>query len=205
MYDSSLRQSPLATLHLGDRRIPPAPDATVHLAEKSPVGKLNLRADPADSPLMRAFESVLGSALPLEPNQTTGEGARVALWLGPDEWLITVPGGQEHALLAALSDAAAEHHVALCNVTDARIVLTLSGRRARDVLEKGCGLDLHPRVFQTGHCAQTRLARAAVLLLQTGDNPVYDIHVAWSFAAYLWNWLEDAAAGFVLSIGGEST
>lgn len=205
MSDFSLRQSPLATLHLGGRETPPSPDAMVYLVEKTPVGKLNLRANPADSPLIRAIERVLGYALPLEPNQTTGEGARRALWLGPDEWLITVPGGQEDALLKALSDAAAEYHVALCDVSDARIVLTLSGPRARDVLEKGCGLDLHPRAFQTGHCAQTRLARTAVLLHQTGDTPVYDIHVACSFAAYLWIWLEDAAAEFVLSIGGKST
>ncbi len=203
MSDPSLRQSPLATLHLGGRESPAAPDAKVRLTEKSAVGKLNLRADPADEALMRAFEGALGYALPLEPNRTNGEGGRGALWLGPDEWLVTVPGDQEHALFDALSQAATGHDVALSDVSDARIVLTLSGSRARDVLEKGCGLDLHPRAFQTGHCAQTRLARAAILLHQTGDAPAYDIHVAWSFAAYLWVWLEDAAAEYGLAIGGD--
>ena len=202
MADPSLRQSPLATLHLGGREAEFAPDAPVHLAEKRDVGKINVRADPANAALMQAIAGVLGYGLPLEANRTNGEGAHDALWLGPDEWLVTLPPGQETALFEALSEAVAGHHAALSNVSDARIVLTLSGPRAREVLEKGCSLDLHPRAFQAGHCAQTRLARAAILLHQTDDAPAYDIHVAWSFAAYLWVWLEDAAADFGLSVGG---
>ena len=203
MSDSSLRQSPLATLHLGGRETPPAPDATVRLVEKTFIGKLNLRADPSDRTLMCAFEKVLGFALPLESNRTNGKAACNALWLGPDEWLITVPGSQEQVLFKALSKAAAAHHVAITDVSDARTVILLSGSNARGVLEKGCGLDLHPRVFQAGYCAQTLLARAGVLLHQTGDEPAYDIHVGWSFAAYLWVWLEDAAAEFGLATGSD--
>lgn len=201
MADLSLRQSPLATFHLGGREGDAAEDAAVHLAERRAVGKINLRADPADGPLMKAFEGVLGYALPILANRAGGAGGRSAFWLGPDEWLITVPAGQENALFGALATAAEGRHVALNDVSDARTVLTLEGRRAREVLEKGCSLDLHPRAFQTGHCAATRLARAAILLHQTGDTPAYDIHVAWSFAAYLWVWLEDAAAEYGVAIG----
>ncbi len=204
MSDPSLRQSPLATLRLGSRAAQPAPGAEVNLAEKRAIGKINLRADPANTVLMQAFAGALGYELPRAPNRTNGEGARGALWLGPDEWLVTAPAGQEKALLETLSQAAAGHHAALSDVSAARIVLTLSGPRAREVLEKGCSLDLHPRAFQTGHCAQTRLARAAILLHQTDDTPAYDMHVAWSFAAYLWVWLEDAAAEFGLAVGGDS-
>ncbi len=201
MVDPSLRQSPLATLHLGGREGQPAPEAGVHLAERRSVGKINLRADPGDIALMSAFEAVLGYPLPLEPNRTSGEGKRGALWLGPDEWLVTVPGGQENALFGALATAGEGKHVALSDVSDARTILTLAGPHARDVVQKGCGLDLHPRAFQTGQCAGTLLARAAIVLHQTGDAPAYDIHVAWSFAAYLWVWLEDAGAEYGVAVG----
>lgn len=204
MSDPSLRQSPLATLHLGSRTVNPAPDAKVHLVEKCAVGKINLRADPANSLLMRALAGALGYELPREPNRTNGEGDHGALWLGPDEWLVTGPAGQEKTLFEALSLAVSGHHAALSDVSDARIVFTLSGPLACAVLEKGCSLDLHPRAFQTGHCAQTRLARAAILLHRTGDPPAFDIYVAWSFAAYLWVWLEDAAAEFCLAVGSDS-
>ena len=211
MADPSLRQSPLATLHLGGREGHGAPDAAVRLAERRFVGKINLRADPTDEALMNAIESVLGHALPRQPNSTggpdgpdgpNGKDGWGAIWLGPDEWLLTMPGGRGNPLFGALAAAADGRHAALSDVSDARTVLTLSGPRARAVLEKGCGLDLHPRAFRTGQCAQTRLARAAILLHQTADAPAYDIHVAWSFAAYLWVWLEDAAAEYGIAVGG---
>ena len=79
MADPSLRQSPLATLHLGGREGEPAPEAAVHLAERRLVGKLNLHADPGDGALMKAFEGALGYHLPLAANTTSGEGKRGAL------------------------------------------------------------------------------------------------------------------------------
>ena len=57
-----------------------------------------------------------------------------------------------------------------------------------------------PRQFRPGRCAQTGLARAGVLIHQTGAEPAYDIYVDRSFAEYLWTWLEDAAAEFGFAI-----
>jgi sarcosine oxidase subunit gamma len=51
------------------------------------------------------------------------------------------------------------------DVSASRAVIELAGAQARAVLAKGCGLDLHPRSFTAGRCAQTVLARAA------GDDP----------------------------------
>jgi sarcosine oxidase subunit gamma len=61
------------------------------------------------------------------------------------------------------------------------------------VLAAGCALDLHPRAFGPGRCAQTLLARAAVILEQTSGEPAYRIYVRPSFAGYLADWLRDAA------------
>ena len=110
-------------------------------------------------------------ALPAEPNTAAGKGERRALWLGPDQWLVVTPSGAE-----------------------GRAVIGLAGAHARDVLAKGCPLDLHPRAFGPGRCAQSTLAKALVILHQLSDRPSYDIYVERSFADYLWTWLEDAAA-----------
>jgi sarcosine oxidase subunit gamma len=45
-----------------------------------------------------------------------------------------------------------------------RTTLLVSGPAARAVLERGCTLDLHPRSFTAGHCAQTTFARALMTL-----------------------------------------
>jgi sarcosine oxidase, subunit gamma len=136
----------------------------VRLVEIPFVPMLNLRADP-------------GPSLP-GPGLATTDGARSVLWLGPDEFLVVGDGPP----LGSTVDVSAN-----------RTTIELSGPNARDVLEHGCTLDLHPRVFRAGRCAQTMLARAQVILWQTSDEPVYRILVRGSFAGYLADWLVDAA------------
>jgi sarcosine oxidase subunit gamma len=81
------------------------------------------------------------------------------------------------------------------DVSANRTTMALTGPAARDVLEGGCSIDLHPRAFGTGSCAQTLLARAGVILLATSAEPEYWILVRPSFAAYVATWLLDAIAG----------
>ncbi|MEE8443898.1 MAG: sarcosine oxidase subunit gamma family protein, partial [Alphaproteobacteria bacterium] len=118
------------------------------------------------------------------------------LWLGPDEWLVLTPPRAQGPLEAALNEALAGRHVSVVDVTDARTTIRLHGADARAVLEKGCPLDLHPRAFAAGQCAQTKLAKADIVIHQRDDTPTYDLHVACSFSRYLWDWLVDAAREF---------
>jgi sarcosine oxidase subunit gamma len=70
---------------------------------------------------------------------------------------------------------------------------------------KGCSLDLHPRVFNAGDCAQSGLARCHMLLHQINEIPTYDVYVHRSFSHYAWRWLEDAAREYGVSIINQST
>ena len=65
---------------------------------------------------------------------------------------------------------------------------------------KGCPLDVHAREFKTGDCAQSALAKAIIILHQTGDAPAYDIYIERSMADYIWTWLEDAAEEYGLAV-----
>jgi len=64
------------------------------------------------------------------------------------------------------------------------------------VLAKGCTLDLHPRSFATGRCAQTGLAKASILISKFDDVPTFEVFVRRSFAEYLALWLQHAGAGY---------
>jgi sarcosine oxidase subunit gamma len=121
---------------------------------------------------------------------------RRALWLGPDEWLVVTAPGTESALATELETAMGRRHGAVVDVGEGRSIMTIAGKQARRVLAKGCSLDLHPRVFGPGDCAQSRLAQATIILHQTADAPAYDIYVGRSFAEYLWAWITDAAAEY---------
>jgi sarcosine oxidase, subunit gamma len=168
----------------------------VTLAEHPFLAQVDLRGDPGDAMFVRAAGAGLGVPLPLAPNRAaTGDTAAV-LWLGPDEWLIVTETEPGDALAARLRHALEGLNVAVTDVSDARTVIRLAGPAARDVLAKGASLDLHPDVFPPGACAQTSLARVAVILHQTDRTPIFDVFVARSFAEHLWAWLADAAVEF---------
>ena len=105
--------------------------------------------------------------------------------------------GRDEDLEAQLREAVAEHDGAAVDVSAQRTTLRLRGAHARDVLAKGCSLDLHPRVFGPGAAAQTMLALAAVVLIPLDDKGTdYRIIVRSSFAGYLADWLLDAVEEF---------
>ncbi len=200
MVEAYLRRSALAHKSLAARAAESHPDAGVRLGESPFRCQIDLRGNPDDSRFAAAVAGVIDCELPVAANRTaTGSGLTV-FWLGPDEWLIVGPPGREQGLVGDLRKALGGQHAAVVDVTEARTVLIVSGPDARKTLQKGTPLDLHPRVFKTGHCAQTALTKANVMLHQTADDPRYEIYVNNSFADYLWNWLERAAAEYGLAV-----
>ena len=72
----------------------------------------------------------------------------------------------------------------------------LAGARARDVLNAGCALDLHPSAFPPGAVTRTLLAKAPVVLRRPGEPEAFELWVNGSFAPYAWLFLENAAREF---------
>ena len=166
------------------------------MIRRSPLEGVPLIDGPRELPFLAQLAvrtQAPGSDLPSEPNTVAGDASRAALWLGPDEWLVVGPPGSE----ATLEDELGATGAAVVDVSANRTTLELRGPRVRELLEFGCPIDLHPRVFGPGRCAQTLLARANVLIWFVTDDPepVYRLFVRPSFAAYLAAWLADAADG----------
>jgi len=188
------RRSPLADL--AERMAAVAGgDSGLALRELPFLAQLNVRADLDDTLLAHALAAALGCALPTEPNTVaTGSGERRVLWLGPDEWLVVAPAGEEPALERELRAAMAGRFGAVTDVSANRTTLELAGARVREVLMTGCALDLHPRAFGPGRCAQTTLARAQAIVERSGAD-AFRLYVRPSFAGYVVTWLLDAIAG----------
>jgi sarcosine oxidase, subunit gamma len=141
--------------------------------------------------------TALGVELPTAPNTWVPAGSGRAVWLGPDEWLLTSTTEAPEELAARLRAAVRPLGGSATDVSAQRIGLRLTGARVRDVLARGCSIDLHPRVFGRGSSAQTTLGQAGVVLLglsDAGDDVV--VLVRSSFAGYLADWLLDAALEF---------
>jgi sarcosine oxidase, subunit gamma len=203
-----LRQSPLAHLGLDSRADATRGDAGVAMGEQPYRGIVGIRAKPGDAAGMAALEAALGFALPQTPNTTAASAGALALWLGPDEWWIVTPGPEPEsgpAMAATLRAALAGRQGAVTDVSESRTCVRISGPHARDLLCKGMPLDLHPRAFPVGRCAQSHLAKAGVVLHLVADpggpeGPTFEVYVLRSFAEYLWLWLEDAAREYGLAI-----
>jgi sarcosine oxidase, subunit gamma len=150
--------------------------SVLRIVEVPFLTQVNLRLDPKGAEL---------PDLPLEPDTVTRTGDRLALWLGPDEWLLVGPPGTRFDLAPA----------SIVDVSAARTTIEISGARAGDLLAHGCALDLHPSAFPEGRCAQTMLAQAQVILVHL--DGVYRVLVRSSYTRYLAEWLVDAAAEYV--------
>jgi sarcosine oxidase subunit gamma len=176
----------------------------IRLCERLDLGKIGLRGDPGERAFMTGVGRVLDLLLPTEPNTSATKGRVTALWLGPDEWLLTCPVDDTAFFINSLREALNGTHCAISEVGDGRVALSLQGPSARDVLAKGCPLDLHPRSFTSGSCAQSLLAKAAVLIHLVEDDPAagpaFEVYVARSFAQYLWAWLEDAGREYGVQV-----
>lgn len=169
----------------------------VCLTENPDVGKVKLRAEPDDAAMHVAIRDVVKLDLPRTPNTSTETPPLSALWLAPDEWMLVCASGSETDVITSLEYATLDFHASVVDVTDAYTILRLSGASARELLAKGCSLDLHQRAFALGDVAQTMLAKVSIILHQTADDvdeagPVFDIYVPRSFADYLWAWFDDA-------------
>ncbi|MCZ2818117.1 sarcosine oxidase subunit gamma [Modestobacter sp. VKM Ac-2984] len=135
---------------------------------------------------------IRGTALPTAPNTWAPAGDGRLIWLGPDEWLLTSPGTAPEALEEELQTLLRPVGGSAADVSAQRISLRLGGPQARQVLAKGCSIDLHPRVFTAGQSTQTALGQAAVVLLAL-DEDEFAVLVRSSFAGYLASWLLDAS------------
>ena len=193
--ESAGRRSPLGHLAAQLAETPPG----VRLAELPFLTQFNLRVDPTGA-AARAVGEALGGALPTQANTAVAADDVTMIWLGPDEWLVLAPEGRQESLEKALRQAIGTEPGAVVDLSAHRTTIELTGERAREVLAKGCSLDLHPTVFVPGSCAQVLLAQAPVLLLaREGDHPAYWLLVRASFATYLTDWLLDACVEYPAS------
>jgi sarcosine oxidase, subunit gamma len=153
------------------------------------VPAVDLRVDPAAVGDPAALRDAVGGALPTRPNTWTVLADGRAVWLGPDEWLLTgdrPAGAWEEALRAVVGPLGG----AAVDVSDQRTGLLLRGTGARELLAAGCALDLRPASFPPGSAAQTLLGQSGVLLTAHDDG--VRLAVRTSFAGYLADWLLDA-------------
>lgn len=117
-----------------------------------------------------------------------------AQWAGPDQYIVLAEGRGEGALYRELKTKLG----GLASVTDqshGRVIIRISGPKARAVLAKGTPVDLHPDQFAIGRSALTQMAHVGVHLTRAGED-AYDLSVFRGFSESFWEWITEQAEEF---------
>jgi len=156
--------------------------------EMPPRGMIDLRGDAGNEAFRTGVKQVTGVDLPVKPRTSAAWGEIKILWLSIDQWLIICPRGRLDELTSGLEDALKGQHAAITDVSDMRAVIRLEGEGVREVLLKGCSLDLLGQGYEPGTVRRVRFAEIAALI-QIIDAQTIDLYVFRSYAHYAWDFL----------------
>ncbi len=144
----------------------------------------------------------LGVDLPTVPNTWVPTDAGRAVWLGPDEWLLTSTAETPEELEARVRAAVVPLGGSAADVSAQRITVRLHGRRGSATSSPRAARSTCTRGSSAG--AGARRPRSAWPVSccwpssDAGDD--YLVLVRSSFAGYLADWLLDAALEFTVSL-----
>jgi sarcosine oxidase subunit gamma len=160
------------------------------------IARLTARRRQAGA-LQRLVRDRFDLVLPAGPRRT-GSGELAVAGIGPESWLMT----REHAgyAFAIGLRASLGSHAAVLDLSDAYVMLRLTGEKVRETLAKLVPVDLHARRFQVNDVVQTFAEHMAVTLWRLEDTArgeaMFEISVGRSLARSLHEAICDSAAEF---------
>ncbi|MFK3819886.1 sarcosine oxidase subunit gamma [Pseudomonas sp. NPDC089407] len=173
-------------------------NAGVTLRERKFLGHLTLRGDGHNPEFAAGVHKALGLELPVALTVVANNHMSLQ-WVGPDEWLLIVPGGQELSVEQKLRAALEGQHIQVVNVSGGQSLLELRGPNVREVLMKSTSYDVHPNNFPVGKAVGTVFAKSQLVIRRTAED-TWELVIRRSFSDYWWLWLQDASAEYGLSI-----
>ncbi|WP_456387140.1 sarcosine oxidase subunit gamma [Profundibacter sp.] len=166
----------------------------VQVQEIGLQGMLTLRADLSLAKVAKAVKAAVGVQMPGQRaiNMENGQGAA---WMSPDELLLLMPHRDAEATADKLRKALGKTHSLVVNVSDARVVFTLTGTGAREVVAKLAPVDM--QALAVGEIRRSRLAQVPAAFWISGPDEITIVAFR-SVATYVFDLLKNAAR-----LGGE--
>lgn len=159
--------------------------AHVTLTAFEPAERVSQRAPEAS---LAALSKALGLTLPKKPKTSASKGGRLALWLGPDEWLVIDDAGGD-----PLADCAKvkQLHSAV-GVSHRNVAIGVTGPGAEATLSAGCPQDLSLAVFPVGACSRTIYGKVEIVIYRIAED-AFRVECWRSFSDYVFTFLSEAA------------
>lgn len=155
------------------------------------VGMVTIRGDLGAAGLASAVKKATGVARPGQGGIVAAKGRRLA-WMSPDELMLFCGHDEAPGLAAALAEGLKGRHALVANVSDARVVLRVTGAACREVMAKLTPADVSPAAFGPGQMRRTRLQQVAAAF-HMPDETSFEVIAFRSVADYVFALLSNAA------------
>ena len=167
------------------------------MQEIKPIMKLILRGK------KREFISAIGKSLnillPTEANTSTQSDKLTALWLSPDEWMISSnnpvnENSNNYEVEKLLNNNISKLNLgAVTDVTDQFVMINLKGNKIYDLFQTGSPFNFNDFQDRKGAVIQTILLKVDVIIHNQNKNEV-NLFVRRSFSQHLFSWMNDSAS-----------
>ena len=169
----------------------------LQMKEIKPIMKLILRGK------KREFISAIGKSLnillPTEANTSTQSDKLTALWLSPDEWMISSnnpvnENSNNYEVEKLLNNNISKLNLgAVTDVTDQFVMINLKGNKIYDLFQTGSPFNFNDFQDRKGAVIQTILLKVDVIIHNQSRNEV-NLFVRRSFSQHLFSWMNDSAS-----------
>ena len=169
----------------------------IKLREIAHTTKINLRINPKNKSLISELRQVLNVLLPNQANTFSQYEHIKAIWLGPNEWLITEDNENNNTkLLKIINDIVGSIDGSVTDISEQRTILHLEGEKINLLLSKFLTLDLDNIFNKPRRAAQTLFVKVPILICKANNDfnsNIFDIFVNRSQAKYIYDLLIDGS------------
>ena len=122
---------------------------------------------------------------------TTNNKTRI-LWNAPKTWLII---SNKENIIEIIKGKCSEENFAITDISHSRAVIQIKGAQAREVLKKGCPLNINE--FKVNNCAGSVFHGITIVVDCVNDNPdAFNLLTLRSFGESFYYHITDAALEF---------
>jgi len=136
-----------------------------------------------------------GLGFPMENSKVESNKETRILWSAPRTWFII---SKKENIINNIKEKCTDENFAITDISHSRAVIQIKGLQAREILKKGCPLNINE--FKTNNCAGTVFHGISIVVDLIDNNPdTFNLLTLRSFGESFYHHITDAAleSGYV--------
>ena len=133
-----------------------------------------------------------GLGFPIENSKVESNKETRILWSAPRTWFVI---SKKENIINNIKEKCTDENFAITDISHSRAVIQIKGLQAREILKKGCPLNINE--FKTNNCAGTVFHGISIVVDIINNNPdTFNLLTLRSFGESFYHHITDAALEF---------